>query len=214
MGIYPLLEEKMTLKNIEDSSESHYFAKYGKQFQETIFQGLVGDHRWASQMVEVMTPHYFDLKYLEYLTEKYFSYFKKYRCFPSMSLVIQIIKDDLTESGDTVLRDQTVEFLHRMKASPNVSDVNYVKDKSLDFCKRQAFKEALEKSVELISTDKFDSVVGLMKEAVAIGMPSSVGHDFFADAEARFVKVNRNVCPTGFLILDAKDIIQVGLGRV
>lgn len=203
----------MTLKNIEDSSESHYFAKYGKQFQETIFQGLVGDHRWASQMVEVMSPHYFDLKYLEYLTEKYFSYFKKYRCFPSMSLVIQIIKDDLTESGDTVLRDQTVEFLHRMKASPNVSDVNYVKDKSLDFCKRQAFKEALEKSVELISTDKFDSVVGLMKEAVAIGMPSSVGHDFFADAEARFVKVNRNVCPTGFKRLDAKDILQGGLGR-
>ena len=130
-----------------------------------------------------------------------------------MGLLVQIVKDELTESGDVILRDQVVEFLHRLKSSPNVSDVKYVKDKSLDFCKRQAFKEALEKSVELISTDKFESVVDLMKEAVAIGMPHSVGHDFFNDADARFVKINRNVCPTGLKRIDAKDILQGGLGR-
>lgn len=195
-----------------DSSQSH-FAQYGKQFQETIFQGLVTDHKWAAQMAEVMSYQYFELKYLEFLTEKYFNYFEKYKCFPTMGLLVQIVKDELTESGDVILRDQVVEFLHRLKSSPNVSDVKYVKDKSLDFCKRQAFKEALEKSVELISTDKFESVVDLMKEAVAIGMPHSVGHDFFNDADARFVKINRNVCPTGLKRIDAKDILQGGLGR-
>lgn len=164
-------------------------------------------------MAEVMSHHYFELKYLEFLTEKYFSYFQKYKCFPTMGLLIQIVKDELTESGDVIIRDQVVEFLHRLKSSPNVSDIKYVKDKSLDFCKRQAFKEALEKSVELISTDKFESVVDLMKEAVAIGMPHSVGHDFFNDADARFVKINRNVCPTGLKRIDAKDILQGGLGR-
>ena len=195
-----------------DSNHSH-FAQYGKQFQETIFHGLTTDHKWAAQMAEVMSHHYFELKYLVFLTEKYFSYFQKYKCFPTMGLLIQIVKDELTESGDVILRDQVVEFLHRLKASPNVSDVRYVKDKSLDFCKRQAFKEALEKSVELISTDKFESVVDLMKEAVAIGMPHSVGHDFFNDADARFIKINRNVCPTGLKRIDAKDILQGGLGR-
>ena len=52
-----------------------------------------------------------------------------------------------------------------------------------------------------------------MKEAVAIGMPHSVGHDFFNDADARFIKINRNVCPTGLKRIDAKDILQGGLGR-
>ena len=197
-----------------DSDSNHpHFAQYGKQFQETIFHGLTTDHKWAAQMAEVMSYHYFELKYLNFLTEKYFSYFQKYKCFPTMGLLIQIVKDELTESGDVILRDQVVEFLHRLKSSPNVSDVKYVKDKSLDFCKRQAFKEALEKSVELISTDKFESVVDLMKEAVAIGMPHSVGHDFFNDADARFIKINRNVCPTGLKRIDAKDILQGGLGR-
>ena len=32
----------------------NYFSKYGKDFQEKIFQALLNDHEWASQMMEVM----------------------------------------------------------------------------------------------------------------------------------------------------------------
>ena len=153
-----------------------YFAQYGKQFQEKIFQSLLSDHTWAAQMIEVMNPQFFDLKYLNYLADKYFSYHIKYKTFPTMSLLITIIKDDLSQGHDVILRDQIVEFLHRIKHNPDMGDLQYVKDKSLDFCKRQAFKEALEQAVELISTDKFESVVTLMKEAVAVGMPLSLIH--------------------------------------
>ena len=52
-----------------------------------------------------------------------------------------------------------------------------------------------------------------MKEAVSVGMPSSTGHDFFEDIEARFVKVNRRVCPTGIPEIDKKDVLNGGLGR-
>ena len=189
------------------------FGKYGKQFQEVIFHGLLTDHPWAAQMMEVMRPEFFDVKYLEFLCQKYFQYFNKYKCFPSMGLLVPIIKEDLAESDDSIMLDQIVDYLHRLKTSPNMGDLQYVKDKSLDFCKRQAFREALEKAVDLISTDKFESVVGLMKDAVAVGLPSSVGHDFFEDAEARFVKSRRQCCPTGIERLDAKDILQGGLGR-
>ena len=37
------------------------FSHYGKQFQEKIFQGLLSDHDWASQMFEVMNPGFFEL---------------------------------------------------------------------------------------------------------------------------------------------------------
>jgi len=201
-----------TVVQMAQDSHSH-FAQYGKQFQEKIFQGLLSDHGWSTQMIEVMSPSFFDVKYLAYLTEKYFAYFQKYKTFPTLSLLITIIKDDLSNGNDVILRDQIVEFLHRIKHNPDMGDVAYVKDKSLDFCKRQAFKEALEQAVELISTDKFDSVVDLMKTAVAVGMPSSVGHDFFEDAEARFLKISRQVCPTGIDRLDANDILQGGLGK-
>jgi hypothetical protein len=196
----------------ENTANAH-FKQYGKVFQEKIFQGLLSDHTWATQMVEVMNPSFFDVRYLSYLTTKFFNYYQKYKCFPTMPLLITIIKDDLSEGNDILLRDQIVEFLHRMRHNPDMGDLNFVKDKTLDFCRRQAFKEALEKAVELIATDKFESVVGLMKEAVAVGLPSSLGHDFFEDADARFVRVSRHACPTGIPQLDDRQILQGGLGR-
>ncbi len=189
------------------------FSKFGKPFQEKVFQGMLTDPQWAGQMVEVVNPEYFDLKYLGFLCGKYFTYYKKYKTFPTLPILITIIKEDLTKSSDVVLKDQIIEYLHRMKTNPDMCDIQYVKDKSLEFCKRQAFKDALEQSVELIQTEKYESVLNIMKEAISVGMPNSTGHDFFDDIEARFVQINRQVCPTGLDRLDAQDILRGGLGR-
>jgi replicative DNA helicase len=189
------------------------FGNYNKNFQEKIFQSLMSDKEWAQQMVEVMNPAFFEVSYLEYLADKFFAYFRKYRCFPTMGLLVTIVKDDLSGSDDLILRDQIVQFLHRVRTNADMADLAYVKDKSLDFCRKQAFKDALEKAVDLIQTEKFEDVVTLMKTAVSVGLPSSVGHDFFEDVEARFVKVNRQVCPTGLPKLDTKDILNGGVGR-
>jgi len=197
----------------DNSPGEALFKQYGKPFQEKIFQGLLTDHTWAAQMSEVMQPNYFDLKYLAYLSDKYFKYNGKYRSFPTLSLLISIIKDELREPSNAVLKEQIVEYLGRMRHSPDMGDIAYVKDKSLDFCRKQALREALEKSVELISGDKYDAVVDLMRKAVSVGLPTSMGHDFFEDAEARFIKVNRAACPTGIDQLDEKTVLNGGLGR-
>lgn len=193
--------------------QPQHFKQYGKSFQEKIFQSLISDKEWATQMIEVMNPQFFDVGYLEYLCDKLFSYFRKYKCFPTLNLLVTIVKDALSEKDDVILRDQIVQFLFRIKTNPSPGDLGFVKDKALDFCRKQAFKDALEQAVDLIQTEKFDHVLTLMKNAVSVGLPSSVGHDFFEDVEARFVKINRQVCPTGLPKLDAKDILGGGLGR-
>ena len=53
----------------------------------------------------------------------------------------------------------------------------------------------------------------IMRKAVSVGLPSSTGHDFFEDAEARFIKINRQACPTGLPKIDSKEILRGGLGR-
>jgi hypothetical protein len=190
------------------------FHEYGKLFQEKIFQGLAMDKDWAQQMHEVMRPHYFELQYLQYLTEKYFDYFDKYRCFPTMQLLISNISGDLENTGaEGILKQQIIQFLHRMRANPNPEDLHGVKEKALDFCKRQAFKDALVEAVELVKGENFESVVGLMKKAVSVGMPHSVGHDFFEDMEARFQDISRITTPTGIPRLDCKEVLDGGLGQ-
>ncbi len=195
-----------------DGNES-YFGQYGRPFQERIFLGLITDTTWATQMTEVMRSDFFDLRYLAYLTDKYFKYFEKYKNFPTLPLLISIVKDDLRETNNDVLKEQVVEYLTRMRTLPDMGDLAYVKDKSLDFCRKQAMKEALNKSVELIGTDQYDAVVDLMKKAVSVGIAASVGHDFFEDMEARFIKINRMPCPTGIDQLDEKSIMNGGLGK-
>ncbi|OUU74567.1 MAG: hypothetical protein CBC29_07260 [Methylococcaceae bacterium TMED69] len=199
---------------IKDSNGAHSFSHYGKSFQEKIFQGLASDKEWAQQMIEVMDPSFFDLKYLQYLCTQYFDYFAKYRCFPTMQLLIQIIREDLKgETADKILKDQIVQFIQLMRANKNPQDLHYVKDKTLDFCKRQAFKEALTQAVELVQGDQFEPVVDLMRKAVSVGMPSSIGHDFFEDIEARFHEIQRITTPTGIPELDKKEVLDGGLGR-
>jgi replicative DNA helicase len=196
--------------NIEPT---HHFKQYGKQFQEKIFQALMTDRNWATQMTEIMTPTFFDLKYLEFLSDRYFTYYSKYKDFPTLPLLITIVRDELKEGKDTILRDQIIDFLQRIRVNPDVGDLQYVKDKALDFCRKQAMKEALEKAVELIATDNIDSVMSLMKNALSAGTPASIGHDFFEDVEARFVRTKRVPCPTGISSVDAPDILNGGLGR-
>jgi len=194
-------------------TEEAYFSKYGKTFQEKIFQAFIADSNWAAQMIEIMTPTYFEKDYLKYLTENYFSYYEKYKCFPTLPLLVTIVRDDLREGNDVILRDQIVEFLHRVKTNPDVGDLCFVKEKSLDFCKKQSLKDALEQAVDLIATEKYDSVVTLMKDAISKGQPATLGHDFFNDYESRLAKITRSTVPTGLMQLDKKDILNGGLAR-
>ena len=201
------------MEALSATAASPHFGRYGKSFQEKIFQSFMSDREWAAQMVEIMNPAFFEVSYLQYLSERFFAYYTKYKCFPTLGLLVTIIKEDLTKKDDSILRDQIVEFLHRIKANPHSADLGYVKDKTLDFCRKQAFKEALEESVEQIQTENFESVLTIMRKAVSVGLPSSTGHDFFEDAEARFVKLNRQACPTGLPKIDSKEILRGGLGR-
>jgi len=195
------------------NDNNSFFGQHGKIFQEKIFQAFVTDCKWAAQMTEVMTPTFFEPRYLKYLTSKYFAYYKKYKSFPTLPILITIVRDDLREGNDIILRDQIVEFLHRVKINPDVGDLCFVKDKALDFCKKQALKDALEKSVELIESENYESVISIMKDAISRGEPATIGHVFFDDHELRFSKVSRVTCPTGIPQIDKKDVLNGGLAR-
>ncbi len=189
------------------------FGTYGKQFQEKIMQALLSDKRWAEQMTEVLDVSYFNLNYLHYLAEKYFSYSKKYKEFPTLQLLVTIIKDDLKNGTDILLRDQVIDYLQRVRLNPDPGDLPFVKEKSLDFCKKQALKVALEAAIDLASSEKYENIVDVIRKAVSVGTAPSLGHDFTEDLESRFVRIKRDCVPTGIVELDRRDILNGGLGR-
>jgi len=188
------------------------FGQYGKAFQEKFMQAILVDRQFAEQITEVFQVEYLDLKYLVFLADKYFSYARKYKVFPTLQLLITIIRDELKVGTDVVLRDQIVEYLTRMKSNPDPGDLQYVKDKSLDFCRKQALKSALEDAVDQMQADRYEQIVEGIKKAVCVGTTPSLGHEFFADYDARFTRLSRHAVPTGLDELDKKEILNGGLG--
>lgn len=188
------------------------FGTYGKSFQEKVVQALLVDKQYAEQMLEVFDVSYFEPKYLQFLADRYFSYAKKYKVFPTLQLLLTIIRDELKTGTDTIVRDQIVDYLQRIRSNPDSGDLQYVREKSLDFCKKQALKKALEVAVEQIQAEKYESIVDGIKSAVMVGNAPQLGHDFFADYESRFTKLQRNAVPTGLSQIDKKEILNGGLG--
>jgi len=188
------------------------FSQYGNVFQEKIVQALLADRQFAEQMMEVFTPQYLDLKHLVFLADRYFGYAKKYKVFPTLQLLVTIIKDELKTGTDIVMRDNIVEYLQRMRSNPDPGDLQYVKEKSLDFCRKQALKAALENAVDQMAADKYEQIVEGIKKAVCVGTTPQLGHDFFNDYEARFTMLQRAAIATSIPELDRKDILNGGLG--
>ena len=201
------------LENEQSKSTGVTFGQFGKSFQEKLGQALLTDHKWAEQMMEVVDISYFELNYLKFLADRYFSYSKKYKVFPTLQLLVTIIRDDLKVGTDIVLRDQIIEYLQRMKSNPDPGDLQYVKDKSLEFCRKQALKKALESAVDQMQANKYESIVETIKKAVQVGTAPSVGHDFFNELDARFTRLKRDTIPTRLPELDKKEILNGGSGR-
>jgi len=197
------------------SDNSTSLGQYGLVFQQKVFQGLLMDPKWAELLIEVFDPSFFDQKYLIYLAERYFSYAKKYKVFPSMQILLTIIKDELKKGSDLLLKEQVVNYLTSIKANPQPGDLEFVKEKSLDFCRKQALKLAIGQAVDHMASndENYEQIVEIIKKAVMVGTTPSVGHDFFEDYEARFSVLKREVIPTGIDQLDKKEILQGGLGR-
>jgi replicative DNA helicase len=188
------------------------FGVYGKNFQESVVHALLIDNAFAEQMSEVIKFEYFDQKYLQFIVERIFKYHIKYKAFPTMSLLASIVRDELKIGSDKLLAEQIVDYLIRTRANKNLSDLGFVREKSLDFCRKCALKEAMEKSIDLMESEKYDAIVDVMKKAVTVGTTPTLGHDFFEDSEARFQPQIRNAVPTGISQLDCREILDGGLG--
>lgn len=190
------------------------FASHGKAFQEKVLQAMIKDKNWATQFIEVFdVEQCLEPAYLKVIADSYIEYYKKYKEYPSDELLRSVLKDRLdVQQKDIALWMQVVNFLERVNKNENLGDLPWVKEKSFTFCKQQRLKRALSKSVDIIQTDQYETVVEIIKEALAAGMASSPGHDYNNDIDARYSETFRNCVPTGIKELDDRKILNGGLG--
>lgn len=181
--------------------------KNDQHYEECIVQALLSDSDWAEQMVEVLNLDYFNLEYLRELSKVYFDYYKKYNSFPSVDLVATITKD----FNNITLKESITNYLKNIKSSSLNGDLEYVKESSLDFCRKRSLAIALESSLGLIQEQKYDQIVNVIEKALLAGSEKNIGHVYADQFEARMTEIIRNPIPTPWP--EINSIVGGGLGR-
>jgi len=191
--------------------ENKSFSKFGKSFQEDLCHMILNDRTFADQMFEVLDLNFLELKHLRVFVKKIEEYRNKYGVHPTPNIMHSIIRTGLDGEAESV-KVRIREYYARVLANGEIPDgADFIKDTALDFCKKQKLKEALIKSVELIKSSSFDEVSKVIDNALKLGSDNTLGYDYLADFEARFVKKSRDPITTGWH--DVDDISKGGLGK-
>jgi len=182
---------------------------FGKAFQENLCKLLVYDRSFCDQMQEVLDVGFLELKYLQVFTSKLFDYKDQYKTHPTNGTLNSIFNTEL-ELENEVIRKQINDYFVRIQAFPDVADKEYVKNKSLDFCRKQVLKNAMMKSVPLLNECSFEEIETLITKALRLGMDNDFGYDYIKDFDERFMETCRNPISTGWAKID--KITKGGLG--
>jgi replicative DNA helicase len=191
-------------------TENETFIRFGKKFQENMCQIMLEDRPFFDQISEVLKIEFFELKYLQIFTETLMKYRSKYNTHPNYEVMEALLRTELNHYDDAAAI-QVRNFFARIVKSDGVEEASFVKDKSLDFCRKQVLKGAMMKSIKLIKSSSFDEIEKVIQDALKLGTDNNFGHEYHRDALARFDVINRNPISTGWDRMD--EIIKGGLGK-
>jgi replicative DNA helicase len=191
------------------NGEPMNFSKYGKSFQEKLCMVILDDRAFADQIEEVLDVNFLELNYLKCFLNKVFDYRKKYEVHPSRDIMKTILRSELDNENELTSK-QVREYYVRSQVNA-LTDVEYIKDTALDFCKKQNLKSAMVKSIGLLQNSSFDEISQVINDSLKLGMNNDEGYDYKKDFEERFKPRFRNPVTTGWELID--DICKGGLGQ-
>lgn len=179
---------------------------YGTNFQNKVLAVLLKDRAFLQQVHDIIDPKYFSSDSSQWLVKVILKYFSQYKAPPTL----EVLKVELESIDVDILQTTVKENIREVLKYFEAEDLQFIKDKTLDFCKNQKLKTAILKSVELLKSGKYDEIKSGIDDAMKAGSDRNVGHDYIEDIAARFVENKRNTIPTPWDILN--EIMDGGLG--
>jgi len=190
-------------------TEKTDFSRFGKTFQDKLTYLILTERVFADQIGEVLDYNFLEFKYLQTIVRSVYEYKEKYEVYPSLKIMATLLR---SEVEDEVVREQAKEYLVKtLKDTSIIEDCDYVKETSLDFCKKQKLKEAMMKSVKLLNNSSFDEISSVINDALKLGTDVNFGYDYKLDFEERFKIKQRDPVTTGWKEIDG--ICKGGLGN-
>jgi len=179
---------------------------YGSAFQNKVLSILMKDRAFLQQVHDIIDPKYFSSESAQWLAKTTLTYFNQYKSPPTL----EVLKVETDKIDIDILKTTVIENIREVLKYAEAEDSEYIKDKTLDFCKNQKLKAAILKSVELLKSGKYDEIKASVDEAMKAGTDRNIGHEYMDDIAARFVENKRNTIQTPWDVVN--EIMDGGLG--
>ena len=182
-------------------------SSYGYAFQIKVITGLLVDKSFLQQISDILSPKYFESDANNWIVETILQYQKDYNASPTL----EVMKVKLEKVEQDVLKDQVIAHLKDAWKYTEASDLPYIKDQAMDFCKNQEIKKAILGSVELLKQGDYDGIKATVDNALKAGADKDIGHDYMTDIDARYTEAVRFVQETPWEVIN--ELTDGGLGK-
>lgn len=193
------MENKQIIENLN---------KYGQDFQIKCISSLLSDTSFIERIHDIVEPEFFESDAHKWILKESLAYYKEYKTLPTLT-VFKIKLDTLGEHND-VLKLAIVNNLKLVYQKVNETDLKFVKEQFLEFCKNQKLKNAILESGDLLNVGQYEKIKVVIDAALKAGMERNVGHDYTEDVDKRMSVSSRSCIKTNWLEIDS--IMDGGLG--
>jgi len=153
-------------------------------FEHVILSNLLVNEGYTRAVLPFLKEDYFSgsEKVLFNIAKKFIV---QYNSLPSKEVMnIELTKETLNEKEFKEAAQTLTEIEH-----DSTTDQKYLIDETEKFCQDKAIQNALRKSISIMDDQaKKNAIPKLLQDALAVSFDSSVGHDFFEDADKRFAE--------------------------
>lgn len=179
-----------------------------------IFGNIIHSDKYARKVVPFLRAEYFHDKVDRTIYELIKDYVDQYNEFPSKeALLIDLTrKTDLSEEQFKTCKQN----ISNLKQSED-KEIDWLVDRSEEFCKDKAIYNALMESIKLIDKTENKISVGtipkILSDALSVSFDTHIGHDFIDDADSRFESYHKKQSKISFDLDYMNKITDGGLPK-
>ena len=188
-------------------SDKSTLTQFGHVFQAKIISSLLSDKKFIQTISDILEPDYFDSDANKWLCKTIRDYFFEYKTTPTL----EVMKVKIDEMENEILQVSVVDNLKESWRNVESTDLKFVQEQTLEFCRNQVMKNAIMDSVDLIEVGQYDQIKKLIDEAMKAGSDRDLGHDYIVGIEERLTKSTRDTVKTGWDPID--EVMDGGLGK-